>query len=184
MLTALCSRLGIPYWAAVAILCVASAGAALWYRGHLIDTGIAMESAHRDQIDVERDRQARAELDNANARVRNAQANLDGAMNSLAKLQTELTHEQANSTALQSDLAAGRRRMSVAISGACRPAQAEQVAGSAAANLDPGAAATAELDPAAAAGLARLTGEGDAAIVRLNACIAAYDAVAKAVEAE
>jgi hypothetical protein len=46
--------------------------------------------------------------------------------------------------------------------------------------MDSGAAVTAELDPAVAAGLARLTGEGDAAIVRLNACIAAYDAVIRA----
>ena len=46
--------------------------------------------------------------------------------------------------------------------------------------MDTGTAVAAELDPAVAAGLARLTGEGDAAIVRLNACIAAYDAVIRA----
>jgi hypothetical protein len=182
MISALLLRLGVPRWVAITALCILSACAALWYRSHLIDTGIAMESTRRDAIDVERDRQARAELDDANARVRNAQANLDGAINSIAKLQSELNHEQATSAALQSDLAAGRRRLSVAISGTCRPAQAEQAPSPGAAGVDPGAAATAELDPAAAAGLARLVGEGDAAIVRLNACIAAYAAVVKAVD--
>ncbi|WP_198116943.1 lysis system i-spanin subunit Rz [Massilia rhizosphaerae] len=184
MIAALLLRFGIPRWAAIAVLCAISAGAALAYRAHLIDTGIAIESARRDKIDTERDRQAKAELAEANARVRNAQAELDGAIATVAKLQTELTHEQANSAALQSDLAAGRRRLSVAITGSCRPAQAEQAAGAAAAGVDPGTAATADLDPAAAASLAGLTAEGDSAIVRLNACIAAYDAVKTASDAQ
>lgn len=181
MIAAILLRLGIPRWAAIAALCLLSAGAALWYRGHLIDTGIAIEAARRDKIDVERDRQARAELDDANARVRNAQANLDGAMNSVAKLQTELTHEQANSAALQSDLAAGRRRLSVAITGSCRPAQAEPTASAAAAGVDPGSEpATATLDGRVASDLEWARSTRNDAITALQACTVAYDAVAKA----
>jgi hypothetical protein len=105
-------------------------------------------------------------------------------MADVAKLQSELTHEQANSAALQSDLAAGRRRLSVAISGTCHPAQTEQAAGATVAGVDSGAAATADLDPEAAASVAGLTSEGDAAIIRLNACVAAYDAVKAAADAQ
>jgi len=168
----------MPYWAAVAILCVASACAALWYRGHLVDAGIAIEAARRDAIDVERDRQAKSELADANARVRNAQADLDGAMNSLAKLQLELNHEQANSAALQSDLAAGRRRLSVAITGACRAAPEGHYQGAPAAGLDPaGGPATASLDGRAAADLEWLRQTRNDAIVGLQSCAAAYGAV-------
>jgi hypothetical protein len=183
MIAEILLRLGVPRWVAIAALCILSAGAALAYRAHLIDSGIAIEAARRDKIDVERDREAKTSLADANVRVLNAQANLDGAMASLSKLQSELTHEQANSAALQSDLVAGRRRLSVAITGTCRPAQTEQTAGATATGVDSGAAATAELDPAAAAGIARLIGEGDQAISRLNACIEAYDAVKEATEA-
>jgi hypothetical protein len=162
----------------IAALCILLAGATLWYRSHLIDTGIAIESVRRDKIDVERDRQARAALADANARVRNAQANLDAAMSSLAKLQTELTHEQANSAALQSDLAAGRRRLSVAITGTCRPAQTEQVAGAAAAGVGQGSEpATATLDGRVASDLEWARSTRNEALIALQACAAAYDAV-------
>ena len=178
MIAAVLLRLGIPRWIAITALCVLSGGAALWYRGHLIAAGITLESARRDKIDVERDRQARAALADANARVRNAQANLDGAMNGLAKLQTELTHEQANSAALQSDLTAGRRRLSVAIAGTCRPAQTEQVAGAAAAGVDPGSEpATATLDGRVASDLEWARSTRNEALTALQACAAAYDAV-------
>jgi hypothetical protein len=185
MIAAILLRLGVPRWVAIAALCIVSAGAALAYRAHLIDSGIAIEAARRDKIDVERDRQARAELDDANARVRNAQANLDGALNSLAQLQTELTHEQANSAALQSDLASGRRRLSVAITGACRPAQAEQVAGATVAGVDPGGEpATATLDGRVASDLEWARSTRNEAITALQACTASYDAVKAANDAQ
>jgi multidrug resistance efflux pump len=178
VIAAILLRLGIPRWAAITALCLLSAGTALWYRGHLIDIGIAMEAARRDKIDVERDWQARAALDDANARVRNAQANLDGAMNSLAKLQAELNHEQANSAALQSDLAAGRRRLSVAITGACHAAPNRHDQSAPAAALDPASGpATASLDGRVAADLEWLRQTRNDAIVGLRACTAAYDAV-------
>jgi hypothetical protein len=185
MIAAILLRLGVPRWVAITVLCVLSAGAALWYRGHLIESGVAMEAARRDKIDVERDRQARVALEDANARVRNAQANLDGAMNSLVKLQTELTHEQANSASLQSDLAAGRRRLSVAITGACRPAQAEQAAGAGAAGVGPGGEpATATLDGRVASDLEWARSTRNEAITALQACVASYDAVKAASDAQ
>lgn len=185
MISAVLLRLGVPRWVALVAICILSAGAALWYRAHLIDIGIAMEAVRRDKIDVERDRQARADLADANARVRNAQANLDGTMASLAKLQTELTHEQANSAALQSDLAAGRRRLSVAISGPCRPAQVEQTAGVAAAGVDSrGGPATATLDGGVASDLEWARSTRNEAIAALQACIVSYDAVKVANDAQ
>jgi multidrug resistance efflux pump len=178
VIAAILLRLGIPRWVAIMVLCLLSAGAVHWYRGHLIDTGIAIEAARRVKIDVERDRQARVALDDANARVRNAQANLDGAMNSLAKLQTELTHEQANSAALQSDLTAGRRRLSVAITGACHAATGRHDQSAPAAGLDPASGpATASLDGRVAADLEWLRQTRNDVIVGLQACTAAYDAV-------
>lgn len=178
MLTALCMRFGIPRWVAIVVLCLASVASALWYREHLINAGVAMESHRRDTIDVERDRQAKAALDDANSRVRSAQANLDGAMNTLAKLQTELTHEQANSAVMQSDLAAGRRRLSVAITGACHAAPDRHDQSAPAAGLDPASGpATASLDGRAAADLEWLRQTRNDAIVGLQACTAAYDAV-------
>jgi hypothetical protein len=185
MIAAILLRLGVPRWVALVAICILSAGAVLWYRERLIDTGIAIESARRDAIDVERDRQARAGLAEANARVRNTQTKLDGAMASLAKLQSELTHEQANSAALQSDLAAGRRRLSVAISGSCRPAPAEQTEGAAAAGVDSGGEpATATLDGRVASDLEWARSTRNESIVALQACVAAYGAVAVSVNAK
>lgn len=183
MISTILERLCTPRWVAILALCILSAAAALTYRAHLIDSGIAIESARRDKIDVERDRKAKAELADANARVLNAQANLDGAMASLSQLQSELTHEKANSVALQSDLASGRRRLSVATAGACRPAQAEQAEGAAAAGVDPGGEpATATLDGRVASDLEWARSTRNETIGALQACIEAYAAVAVAVD--
>jgi hypothetical protein len=185
MIAAILMRFGVPRWIAITALCIMSAGAALAYRAHLIDVGIAIESARRDKIDAERDRQARASLDVANARVRDAQAKLDAAIADLSKLQSELTHEQATSAALQSDLAAGRRRMSVAITGTCRPAQAGQAAGAAATDLDPGGeSATATLDGRVASDLEWARSTRNESIDALQACVAAYDAVKAAFDSQ
>jgi hypothetical protein len=184
MIAAILLRLRVPQWVAIMALCLVSVGAALAYRTHLINAGIAIESVRRDQIDVERDRQAKAALADANARVLVAQANLDGAMASLTKLQSELTHEKANSAALQSDLATGRRRLSVAIAGACRPAQTEQGESAAASRVDPGGEpATATLDGRVASDLEWARSTRNEAIGGVQACVTAYAAVAAAVDA-
>jgi hypothetical protein len=179
MIAAILARLGLPAWAAVLFVCVLGAAGLLGYRDHLIHLGVSREAARRDVLEAERTRQAQAALRLANAQVKAAQERLDAAIADLGKLQTELSHVHTQGAALQSDLAAGRRRLPVLVRArAADPAGPVDAAG--AAGVDTRAAATAELDPAVAAGLARLTGEGDAAIIRLNACIAAYDAVIRA----
>jgi hypothetical protein len=181
MIAALLLRLGVPRWVAIAVLCAAAAGAAMAYRTHLIHIGVSLEAARRDVIDAENSARARAALTQINAKLASTQAQLTAALAHLDQLKSDLDHEKAASTALQSDLAAGRRRLSV-LTRARAPDSAGQAPGAAAAGVDPGAAVTADLDPAAAASTAGLTGEGDAAIIRLNACIQAYDAVKAAAD--
>jgi hypothetical protein len=185
MIAALLLKYGIPTWlakvAAIGLAAGLLIGAAIGYRSHLINSGIAIEATRRDKIDAENSARAGAELARINAKLAGTQAQLTAALAHLDQLKSDLDHEKAASTALQSDLAAGRRRLSV-LTRARAPDSAGQAPGAAAAGVDPGAAVTADLDPAAAASTAGLTGEGDAAIIRLNACIQAYDAVKAAAD--
>jgi hypothetical protein len=181
MIGALLSRFGVPRWVAITALCILAAAGALAYRAHLINLGISIEAVRRDAIDAETARQARAALAEINGRIATAQAQLAVALERVSKLKSDLDNEKATSTALQSDLAAGRRRLSVAITGTCRPAQAEHAEGAAAAGLDPGGEpATADLDPRAASDLEWARSTRNEAIVAAQACIAAYDAVSAA----
>lgn len=185
MIAAILARLGIGRWVAIAVLCALSAGAALAYRSHLINTGIAIEASRRDAIDRQRDMQAKAELSALNAKLAAAQAELGHALEHLNQLKSDLDNEKANSAALQSDLVAGRRRMSVAITGSCRSTQAEQAAGSTAADVDQGGEpATATLDGRVASDLEWARSSRNEAIVALQACTAAYDAVKTAADAQ
>jgi hypothetical protein len=170
-----------PAWRALAggLVAMAVMGALLGYRLQLIDMGRKEEAARHAQADAERARVASAALTAANAKVADRQAALDAALLQLADRGKELYDQQTRVAALQSALAAGRVRLPVAAT--CpggRPAGTGQ--DPAAAGLDPQPAPAAELDPAAAGRLVQLTGTGDDAIIRLNACIAAYDAAAKA----
>lgn len=175
---AMLERLGVPRWVAIGVLCVAAAGAALAYRAHLVDQGIAIEAARRDGIDADRDRQAKAALSQANARTAAVQAKLDAALDKINSQGKELSDAQTRSAALQSDLAAGRRRMSVAITGACHAAPDGHGQSAPAAELDSaGGPATASLDGRAAADLEWMRQTRNDAIVGLQACAAAYDAV-------
>lgn len=183
MIAAMLARLGVPRWVAITALCILAASGALAYRAHLISQGVELEAARRDAIDVENDRKARAELAEANARTRNAQANLDGAMASLSKLKTEFSNEQAKSAALQSDLADGRRRLSV-LTRAHAAGPAGQVEGASAAGLDPGASVIADLDGRVASDLEWARQTRNEAIKRLDGCIAAYDAVKTAADTQ
>jgi hypothetical protein len=158
-------------------------GGAAQYRAHVFKLGIAQEAARRDVIDAENDRRARAALADANSRALVAQANLDGAMSTLSKAQTELTHEKAASAALQSDLASGRRRLSVLTrTRAADPAGSDQ--GPAAAAMDPGLGVTSDLDGRAAADLEWLRQTRNDAITGLQACTVAYDAVKAAADSQ
>jgi hypothetical protein len=178
MIAALLARLGIPKWGAIAMLCVLTALGALAYRAHLIRAGVAMEATRRDAIAAENSRRARVALDQANQRTAAAQAKLDTTLAGLAQLQTELSHEQANSAALQSDLAAGRRRLSVAVTGACHAAPDGHGQSEPATELDSaGGPTTASLDGRAAADLEWMRQTRNDAIVGLQACAAVYDAV-------
>lgn len=179
MIAAILARLGVPRWVAVTALCVLVAAGALAYRAHLIAQGVSLEAARRDAIDAENDRRARAELADANARTRNAQANLDGAMASLSKLKTDFANEQAKSAALQSDLADGRRRLSV-LTRARAADPAGQSESASAAAVDQGAAVIADLDGRVASDLEWARQTRNEAVERLDACIAAYDAVERA----
>jgi hypothetical protein len=185
MIFAFLSRLGITRWVAIAALCVLSAGAAVAYRSHLINSGVAMEASRRDAIDKQRDADAKAELADLNARLASAQSALEHALAHLNQLKSDLDNEKAASAALQSDLAAGRRRLSVAISGTCHPAPSEQAAGSTATDVDQGGEpATATLDGRAASDLEWTRSSRNEVIVALQACTAAYDAVKTAADAQ
>jgi hypothetical protein len=166
------------------LLVAALIGGVAQYRAHVFALGVSQERVRRDAIDVERDRQSRAELAEVNARLAAKQAELNQAIENVAKLKSDIDHEKANSAALQSDLAAGRRRLSVAIAGTCRPAQAGNTEGAAAAGLDPGGEpATADLLPRAAGDLEWARSTRNEAILAAQACVAAYDAVSAAASA-
>jgi hypothetical protein len=178
MIAALLLRLGIPRWAALVALCMAAAGASLLYRAHLVDLGAAQEEARRDQIDHDRDVQAKAERDRLNGIIATKQAALDAALAKINQQGKEIADAQAHSVALQSDLAAGRRRMSVAITGACHPDPDGHDQGAAVVGLDSASGpATTSLDGRVAADLEWLRQTRNDAIVGLQACTVAYDAV-------
>lgn len=180
MIARLLAALGIPKWVALAVLCAAVVLAAFAYRAHLINHGVAVEAARRDELDAERVRVAGEALAAANGRVKEAQDQLAYRLADIKELKGKLSNAQTTNAALQSDLAAGRRRLSVLTTGASRPAQ--QADGAAVGGMDKEARVEAELDGAVAAGLVGLTDEGDSAIVRLEACIRAYDAVKSAAD--
>lgn len=76
-----------------------------------------------------------------------------------AKHTEELNHARAENDKLRTDLAAGAKRVRVAVTD-CKPAEAARV---------DDAASTAELDPKVAADLAGIAADGDAAIRQLTA---------------
>lgn len=181
MIAALLLRLGVPRWAVIVALLIATAGAALWYRAHLVDLGVAQESARRDTIDRQRDAAAKAALALANGVIAGKQAQLDAALATLNEKGKEVSDAQAHSAALQSDLAAGRRQLRVAVAGSCSAAPAERGQGGAAAGVDSGGEpATEALDGRVAADLEWLRQTRNDAIDAAQACVAAYDAVSVA----
>lgn len=155
----------------------------LFVAGHNIyDRGVAHESARRDVIEAQAERATQARLAELNKQVLVAQANLDHANGVILAKQKEIDHEKAASADLQSDLAAGRRRLSVAITGACHPAAASTPQGAAAGAVDPAGAVTADLDGRAAADLEWLRQTRNDALTGLSACITSYDAVRAAAD--
>jgi hypothetical protein len=178
LIDAMLKRLGVSRWVAIGVLCVAAGAAALAYRAHLVEQGIAIEAARRDAIDKKRDKQAKAALSQANARTAAVQVRLDAALATITQQGKEISDAQARSAALQSDLAAGRRRLSVAVTGACHAAPDGHGQSEPATELDSaGGPTTASLDGRAAADLEWMRQTRNDAIVGLQACAAVYDAV-------
>lgn len=184
MIAALPDWTGIPHRLALVALCALALGtAAVAYRAHLVDEGIAIEAARRDELDRRRDAEARAALARLDGIVAARQAALDAALAKLNEQGKEISDAQARSAALQSDLAAGRRRLSVALAGTCRAGTTGHGQGIAVARLDPGGGtAAATLDGRVAADLEWMRQTRDDALDGLHACIAAYDAVSAALE--
>lgn len=186
MIASLLLKYGIPSWLAElvagALLVLALWAGIAWHDHRVFSRGVAQESARRDVIEAAISAKANSERAHLNILLAAVQAELNSEKANVAKLQTELDHAQTSNTTLQSDLAAGRQRLRVALAvRAAGPAGSAE--GAPAGGLDSQPGATADLDPQAASRVAELTGEGDAAIIRLNACILRYDALKQAVDA-
>lgn len=185
MIAALLLRYGIPMWAAkmlgAALLFAAIAGAGLAYHHHVYAQGEAAADARAAAREKANSDRADAELVKLNTRLAEKQTELRAAIADLVRLQKENDYEKSNSLALQSDLAAGRKRLSVLVRQ--RPADpAKPPDGSAIAAVGGGAAVSADLAERPAASLEWLRSTREEAINRLDACIAAYSAVEKAVD--
>ena len=156
----------LPYLLAVAI-CAAWTGL-VYHLG-----AEARGSAVQLEWQAERTTNARATVD-AFARTLGAQWDM---VNGLAARDAahakEIERVQAEKAHLEHQLSTGGVRVSVPVRpAACRPA----ISADPAATGQPAEART-ELDPAFAAALAGITGDGDTAIVDLNACIDRYNEV-------
>lgn len=169
----------VATWSAIALLCIGAAGAALAYRSHLVRQGIAIEAARRDGVDASNARRAHDALQEANARTKAVQAHLDASMAALSASKEELSDERTTSAALQSELAAGRRRLSV-LARARADDPAAHGDGARVAGMDQGTALVADLDGRVAGDLEWARQTRNEAVARLDACIAAYDAVRNA----
>lgn len=90
--------------------------------------------------------------------------------------QQELARRERSTIDLAARLRAGAVRVSVPVA-ACEPTRADSAAGPAAATP------RAELAPETSIALDRIAADGDAAILDLNACLAAYEAARAAVAA-
>lgn len=159
---------------------------ALWGSVHLFgesryEKGVATEKERRDGIDAKKKGADDRELARLNALLADAKARLAEARASLTIQQKELENAKSINAGLQSDLVAGRRSLRTPVRPTTSICESAHPDGTTAGRLDHDAAVTAELDGQVAAGLAGLTGEGDASIRRLNACITAYRAVEKAI---
>jgi TRAP-type C4-dicarboxylate transport system permease small subunit len=176
-----------PLWLlealAIAALCVTVAGGLMAWGSHRHAQGVAQEKARRDLIDAANDARAKIALAQLNGQVLAARMLLAQAQQRVGELQQEKDNVQTANAALQSDLAAGRQRLRVALAATGQAAPSGPGADPAARGLDTQPGATADLEPEAARRTAELTGEGDSAIIRLNACIVAFDAAKSAVDA-
>jgi predicted nucleic acid-binding Zn-ribbon protein len=164
------------------LLAVALIGGYKTWEHHIFEQGVAQEKARRDKIDADNTIKAQDELAALNAKVRQAQSELASARDRLASLETELQHEKDTSADYQRRLAAGTERMRV-LTIQRKAADTGPAAGTAPAAVDPGAEVVADLAPSAGAAIERLRLNENSAVIRLEACINAYDAVKAAADA-
>lgn len=120
---------------------------------------------------------ANATLELRNKQIDDIQKRLDSTISNLNASGVDNAKAHAENDQLRSDLSANRKRLLVAISkrDSTKTSSYSTIAGMGAQST-----VTAELDPTVASNLVQLTDTGDQAIRRLNACIAAYDAVLNA----
>lgn len=185
MIAAPLLRFGVPMWGAkmlgAALLFAAIAGAGLAYHHYVYAQGEAAADARAAAREKANSDRADAELKVINARLAEKQIELRAAIADLERLQKENDYEKSNSLALQSDLAAGRKRLSVLVRQ--RPADPAKPSDSAAvADVGIGATFSADLSERSAASLEWLRSTREEAINRLDACVAAYEAVEKAAD--
>lgn len=161
-------------------------GFALEYRTHVYQQGVDFERVRRDGIDAEKTRVAKLETARLNGAVAGTQAALEMTLIELDRIKLELKNEKILSASRQSDLSAGRVRERVLVRtvSANRTAAANgQAQGSAAGDLDPGSGVEVDLDPRVASWLEGVRADHNAAVKRLGACVASYDAVKAAADA-
>lgn len=180
MIAALLLRFGVPMWLAKLALLGLLAGGAVLYHHHVYKQGedaADARAAVREKANSDRAKAALAEL---NEKLAKKQADLDTVVADLARTGWELSNEKRDSAALQSDLLAGRKRLSVLVRQ--RPADPAKPPDAACpAQVDSGATFSADLAERPAASLEWLRSTREEAIDRLDACTKLYDAARKAV---
>lgn len=181
MIAALLLKYGIPSWltklAAGAALALGLWAGVAWHDRVVFNRGVAQESARRDQIELANEAKAMAERNRINVKLAATQAELNIAIANLSQLQTELDHEKQVSSQRQADLLAGRERLRVLVRATSQADPAGHAQGAPAAAVDSGTEVIADLAGTTASAIDQLRTEHNEAVVRLNACIQAYDAV-------
>lgn len=180
MIASLLLKYGIPMWMVKLVLAAALASGAVAYHHHVYKQGEDAANARATAREKANSDLADAELKKINAKLAQKQIELTAAIADLARLQKENDDEKINSAALQSDLLAGRKRLSVLVRQ--RPADPTQPPdNSCPAQVDSGATVSADLAERPAAAIEWLRSTREEAINRLDACVAAYDSSRKAV---
>lgn len=171
-----------PIWYARLIVLAVVAATLGWAHHHIYGQGwhdrdviaVSDEAKAKRAADLAQ-AQAQAELDAANAQIREQGLIMSKSLTAIRK-----THQEENDVAhktierLRDSLRAGSLRLSVPTTGTCHPASRDPGAGSSSGDSD---SPRADILPATADALVGLAGECDAAVRRANAAVDAYNAV-------
>lgn len=184
MIAALLLRFGVPKWLAWLILAAGVAASALWYRADLIEQGVAKDKARSDAVIAAADHAAEVAVAGKNGQIRVLQAKLDATAVDNERIKGELDHEKTISTQRQLNLLAGRDRLRILTHPAASPAVGNEPPGCVTpAGMGSTAGVVADIDGTAAAWIDGVRTERNAVILRLAACVAAYDSVRESVNA-